>query len=82
MHTYIRPEVIITQGRGWEDVFFSHGLEFHSRESRTPHIALSTASRDLMWIASLDSAALRGQTCYHDCYVVFGYTDTLRNSVE
>ncbi|KAJ5558491.1 hypothetical protein N7535_008704 [Penicillium sp. DV-2018c] len=59
IHTYIRPEVIITQGRGWEDVPFSRGVELYSRESLTPHIALSTASRDLMWIASLDSAALR-----------------------
>ncbi|KGO77641.1 hypothetical protein PITC_074670 [Penicillium italicum] len=56
---YISPEVIITQGHGWEDSFFWDGVEVHSRENGIPHVALSTASRDLMWIASLDSKALR-----------------------
>ncbi|KAJ5120609.1 uncharacterized protein N7515_009997 [Penicillium bovifimosum] len=75
IHTYIKPEVIITQGRGWEDVFFSHGVEPHSRDSRTPHIALSAASRDLMWIASLDSAALRVWNDIHVEMVVHAHPE-------
>ena len=59
IQTYISPEVIITQGRGWEDPFFWAGVEVYSRENGLPHVALSAASRDLMWIASLDSEALR-----------------------
>lgn len=59
IQTYISPEVIITQGRGWEDSFFWDGVEVNSRENGVPHVALSAASRDLMWIASLDSEALR-----------------------
>ncbi|KAJ5492302.1 hypothetical protein N7453_010399 [Penicillium expansum] len=56
---YLSPEVIITQGQGWEDSFFWDGVEVYSQENGIPHLALSTASRDLMWIASLDSEALR-----------------------
>lgn len=56
---YISPEAIITQGRDWEDTFFWDGVEVLSRENALPHVALSAASRDLMWIASLDSEALR-----------------------
>ncbi|KAJ5496806.1 hypothetical protein N7463_008793 [Penicillium fimorum] len=59
IQTYISPEVIITQGQGWEDSFFWDGVEVYSREDGIPHVALSTASRDLMWIASLDSEALQ-----------------------
>lgn len=59
IQTYISPEVLITQGQGWEDSFFWDGVEAYSRENGIPHVALSTASRDLMWIASLDSEALR-----------------------
>ncbi|CAG8909235.1 unnamed protein product [Penicillium egyptiacum] len=59
IQTYIRPEVIITQGQDWEDSFFWDGVEVYSRENALPHVALSAASRDLMWIASLDSEALR-----------------------
>jgi hypothetical protein len=61
VQTFINPEVIITQGENWEDSFFWNGVEAHSRGSDTPHIALPSASRDLMWIASLDSAALRSK---------------------
>ncbi|CAG7940140.1 unnamed protein product [Penicillium salamii] len=56
---YIRPEVIISQGKSWEDSFFWEGVEAHCRDSRTPHIALPAASKDLMWMAYLDSAALQ-----------------------
>lgn len=59
VQSYISPEVIITKGKSWEDSFFWDGVEVHSRDSSTPHIALSTASIDLMWIALLDSTALR-----------------------
>lgn len=56
---YISPELIITQGRDWEDSFFWDGVEVFSRERDVPHVALSSDSRNLMWIASLDSQALR-----------------------
>ncbi|KAJ5952216.1 uncharacterized protein N7479_010629 [Penicillium vulpinum] len=56
---YISPEVIITQGRDWEDSFFWDGVDVHAQEDSVPHVVLSAASRDLMWIASLDSEALR-----------------------
>jgi hypothetical protein len=59
IQTYISPEVIITQDQGWEDSFFWDGVEVYSREKGIPHVSLSTASRNLMWIASLDSKALR-----------------------
>ncbi|KAJ5177903.1 uncharacterized protein N7500_000602 [Penicillium coprophilum] len=59
IQAYISPEAIITQGQAWEDSFFWDGAKLFSREDNIPHIALSTASRDLMWIASLDSQALQ-----------------------
>ncbi|KAJ5893554.1 hypothetical protein N7495_005245 [Penicillium taxi] len=59
LHTYIAPEVIITQQPSWEDNFFWSGLAAHKRYTGTQHIALPTASRDLMWIASIDSTALQ-----------------------
>ncbi|CAI7569546.1 unnamed protein product [Penicillium glandicola] len=59
IQTYISPEVIITQGQGWEDPFFWGGVKVYSQENDISHVALSAASRDLMWIASLDSEALR-----------------------
>ncbi|KAJ6102534.1 hypothetical protein N7486_004961 [Penicillium sp. IBT 16267x] len=59
IQTYIAPEVIITQKKDWEDPFFWGGLERHLWEVGTPHIALPTTSRDLMWIASIDSTALK-----------------------
>lgn len=59
VQSHISPEVIITQGKSWEDSFFWDGVEAHIRGSSTPHIALSSASIDLLWIALLDSTALR-----------------------
>lgn len=56
---YIRPEVIITQGRSLEDDFFLKGVQTHSRENGTPHIGLTSAAKDLLWIAFLDSTALQ-----------------------
>ncbi|KAJ6005853.1 hypothetical protein N7451_003797 [Penicillium sp. IBT 35674x] len=59
IQTYIAPEVIITGRKGWEDSFFFGGLERHLWEVGTPHIALPTTSRDVMWMASIDSTALK-----------------------
>ncbi|CAG7997309.1 unnamed protein product [Penicillium olsonii] len=59
VHAYINPDVIISQGQSWEDSFLWDGVEAHAHDSHTTHIALPAASRDLMWMASLDSAALR-----------------------
>ncbi|KAJ5327268.1 hypothetical protein MYU51_017765 [Penicillium brevicompactum] len=56
---YLKPEVIISQKKVWENTFFSKGVEAHSRDSNTPHIALPAVSRDLMWMAFLDCAALK-----------------------
>jgi hypothetical protein len=60
IQTYIVPEVIITQSKDWEDFFFWAGLKRHLWEVGISHIALPTTSRDLMWIASIDSTALKG----------------------
>jgi hypothetical protein len=64
VQAYISPDVIITQGKDWEDSFFWNGVEAHVRGSSTPHIALPAASKDIMWIASLDSVALRSKLSY------------------
>lgn len=56
---FIAPEVIITQRQEWENPFFWNGLQFHKIGSGAPHIVLPSASRNLMWIASLRSHALR-----------------------
>lgn len=58
---YLNPEVIISQKKVWENTFFSKGVEAHSRDSNTPHIALPAVSRDLMWMAFLDCAALKSK---------------------
>ncbi|KAI9928297.1 hypothetical protein ASPWEDRAFT_26623 [Aspergillus wentii DTO 134E9] len=59
VHSYIRPQVIITQGESWEDTFFWKGIQTKIQDIRTSHIALPSAARDLMWIAALDSSALQ-----------------------
>ncbi|KAJ5636207.1 uncharacterized protein N7484_009520 [Penicillium longicatenatum] len=59
IQTYIAPEVIITQSKDWEDSFFWGGLKRHLWEVGISHIALPTTSTDLMWIASIDSTALK-----------------------
>jgi hypothetical protein len=66
---FIAPEVIITQRPSWEDLFFLNGLEVQKAESGTPHIMLPTASRDLMWVASLRSHALQGKYM-HPCRLI------------
>lgn len=59
LQAYIRPEVIITQGRSLEDDFFLKGVQTHSRENGTPHMGLTSSAKDLLWIAFLDSTALQ-----------------------
>lgn len=69
IETYIAPEVIITGRRDWENSFFLGGLERHLWEVGTPHIALPTTSRDLMWMASIDSTALKGTPSLLDTFM-------------
>lgn len=65
IQTYIAPELIITQAETLEDSFFWKGIQSQKRETGITHIALPTASNDLMWIASLDSTALRGKSIHY-----------------
>ncbi|KAJ5869842.1 hypothetical protein N7455_004783 [Penicillium solitum] len=53
------PRFSLHKVRAGRIPFFGDGAETYSRENGIPHVTLSTASRDLMWIASLDSEALR-----------------------
>lgn len=65
IQAYIAPELIITQAETLEDSFFLKGIQVQKRETGITHIALPAASSDLMWIASLDSTALRGKSTQH-----------------
>ncbi|KAJ5226986.1 uncharacterized protein N7469_006992 [Penicillium citrinum] len=56
---FIAPEVIITQNQYLEDPFFWNGLSVHKYESGVSHIMLPTVSENLMWIALLQSNALK-----------------------
>ncbi|KAL2853217.1 armadillo-type protein [Aspergillus pseudoustus] len=58
IQTYLRPQVIITQGDSWEDSFLLRGLQ-RARVLGLPHIKLPRAAKDLMWLAALDGNALR-----------------------
>jgi hypothetical protein len=58
LQAFIRPEVLITQGK-LEDDFFLKGVETHSHENGTPHIGLTSPAKDFLWIAFLDSTALQ-----------------------
>jgi 26S proteasome regulatory subunit N1 len=58
IQTYLNPQVIVTQGDSWEDSYFLRGLQ-NARDLGIPHIKLTHAARDLMWLAALDSTALR-----------------------
>lgn len=62
LQAFIAPEVIITQSRDWEESFFWNGVETHKKASDTPHIALPAPSINLMWMAHIDSTALRGKS--------------------
>lgn len=64
---FIAPEVIITQNQYLEDPFFWNGLSVHKYESGVSHIMLPTVSENLMWIALLQSNALKGKPCYVFC---------------
>lgn len=57
---YLRPQVIITHGESLEDQFFSRGIR-RTRDLGMAHIVLPHAARELMWMASLDSNALRSK---------------------
>ncbi|KAJ6134006.1 hypothetical protein N7523_000328 [Penicillium sp. IBT 18751x] len=59
IQAYVAPEVIITQRRSWEDSFFWNGVQVHKQKASIPHIALPSASRDIMWMSFLDSTALK-----------------------
>ncbi|KAJ5690293.1 hypothetical protein N7462_004685 [Penicillium macrosclerotiorum] len=59
LQSYILPEVIITQSQEWENSFFWNGVNAHKWKFGTPHIALPTASINVMWIALVDSTALQ-----------------------
>jgi hypothetical protein len=62
IQAYVAPEVIITQGKGWEDAFFWTGVEAHKKRAAVPHIALPLASIDIMWLSFIDSTALKGKS--------------------
>ncbi|OOQ89320.1 hypothetical protein PEBR_27407 [Penicillium brasilianum] len=67
---FIVPEVMITQSRDWETSFFWNGVQTHKRASNTPHIALPAPSINLMWMAHIDSTALRGKSLvWNDVHV-------------
>ncbi|KAL2864672.1 proteasome regulatory particle base subunit RPN1 [Aspergillus lucknowensis] len=67
IQAYLRPEILITQGDSWEDPFFMRGIQ-KAKELGIPHIKLPHAARDLMWLAALDSNALRS---WNDIQVEF-----------
>ncbi|CEL03243.1 hypothetical protein ASPCAL04400 [Aspergillus calidoustus] len=67
IQTYLKPQVLVTQGDSWEDSYFLRGLQ-KARNLGVPHIKLTHAARDLMWLASLDSTALRS---WNDVHVEF-----------
>jgi hypothetical protein len=60
VYAYIRPQVIITHGESLEQAFFLRGSRSMSREFGIPHITLPSVARNLMWISTLDTHALRG----------------------
>jgi hypothetical protein len=62
LQAFIAPEVTITQSRDWETPFFWNGLQTHKKASNTPHIALPAPSINLMWMAHIDTTALRGKS--------------------
>lgn len=62
IQAYVAPEVIITQGKSWEDAYFWNGVEIHKQKAALPHIALPSASRDIMWMSFIDSTALKGDS--------------------
>ncbi|KAJ5587319.1 uncharacterized protein N7459_003084 [Penicillium hispanicum] len=59
IRTYIAPEVIITHRDDSEDHFFRKGIAVHKKETGIPHVTLPAPSIDLMWLADVDSTALR-----------------------
>ncbi|KAL4784933.1 armadillo-type protein [Aspergillus varians] len=58
IQAYLRPQVFITQGELLEEQFFLQGMR-KTIDLGISHIALPRAARELMWMAALDSHALR-----------------------
>ncbi|KAF7591239.1 hypothetical protein BBP40_001844 [Aspergillus hancockii] len=65
VQAYLSPQAIITQGESLEEAFVLQGIERRVRELGTTHIALPTATRNLMWISSLDSHSLKAWNNVH-----------------
>ncbi|PYH96280.1 hypothetical protein BO71DRAFT_482156 [Aspergillus ellipticus CBS 707.79] len=59
IRSYLLPQVILTQGESWEDPYFWRGIQSKISDIGVPHVALPSAARDLMWMSTLDSSALR-----------------------
>ncbi|KAA8652517.1 uncharacterized protein ATNIH1004_001421 [Aspergillus tanneri] len=55
MQSYLRPQVIITQGVSFEDSSFSQGVRSVTQKFGIPHIALPGPSKDLLWLSSLEA---------------------------
>ncbi|KAL4887494.1 armadillo-type protein [Aspergillus karnatakaensis] len=58
IHKYVRPQILITHGEGFEEEFFMKGLR-NVAGLGIPHISLPRPSRELLWMATIDSKALR-----------------------
>ncbi|KAE8376354.1 hypothetical protein BDV26DRAFT_265754 [Aspergillus bertholletiae] len=59
VQAYLSPQAVITQGESSEEAFFLQGIKKKARDLGTTHIVLPTASRDIMWMSSLDSHSLQ-----------------------
>jgi 26S proteasome regulatory subunit N1 len=76
---YLRPQVLITQGELLEDLFFTRGIR-ESQNIGIPHIALPRTARELMWMATLDSHALRSK--YRSALYYIPYAKKFKNRLE
>ena len=56
----LRPYAIITQGESWEDPFFWNAARRRLQDARIPHVALPSASRNIMWLSTLNATAISG----------------------
>ncbi len=62
LHSYIHPQVIITDYSPREDTFFTRSLRNKAQELDTPIIELPPdAAETLMWMTRLDTGSLRGK---------------------
>ncbi|KAL8871106.1 MAG: hypothetical protein Q9174_002994 [Haloplaca sp. 1 TL-2023] len=71
IHTFMHPQVIITDDPSREDAFFTRAARSKAMELGRSLIELPTnAAADLMWITRLDSASLSAwQTTYVDILI-------------